>query len=95
MIFLQRIDSEVTQEVNNPQQLLQRQRTTGLQNLLSSLPQSSQTLIGQYTMTYVFGQNSNMKNLQNMSGAVGDLTKESDNWRAQLQADARERSVLC
>ncbi|KAJ0801859.1 hypothetical protein HanPI659440_Chr03g0122251 [Helianthus annuus] len=94
MIFLQRIDSEVTQEVNNPQQLLQRQRTTGQQNLLSSLPQSSQTLIGQYTMTYVFGQNSNMKNLQNMSGAVGDLTKESDNWRAQLQADARERSVI-
>ncbi|KAJ0547303.1 hypothetical protein HanRHA438_Chr08g0354841 [Helianthus annuus] len=44
-------------------------------------------------MTYVFGQNSNMKNLQNMSGAVGDLTKESDNWRAQLQADAHERSV--
>ncbi|MFS8004102.1 hypothetical protein Hanom_Chr13g01221761 [Helianthus anomalus] len=51
MIFLQRIDSEVTQEVNNPQQLLQRQRTTGQQNLLSSLPQSSQKLIGQYTMT--------------------------------------------
>ncbi|KAF5795741.1 hypothetical protein HanXRQr2_Chr08g0343321 [Helianthus annuus] len=45
-------------------------------------------------MTYVFGQNSNMKNLQNMSGAVGDLTKESDNWRAQLQADAHERSVV-
>ncbi|MFS7906521.1 putative coactivator CBP, KIX domain superfamily, mediator complex subunit 15, KIX [Helianthus anomalus] len=44
-------------------------------------------------MTYVFGQNSNIKNLQNMSGAVGDLKKESDNWRAQLQADARERSV--
>ncbi|KAM0004969.1 hypothetical protein Hdeb2414_s0015g00447621 [Helianthus debilis subsp. tardiflorus] len=94
MIFLQRIDSEETQEVNNPQQLLQRQRTTGQQNLLSSLPQSSQKLIGQYTMTYVFGQNSNMKNLQNMSGAIGDLTKESDNWRAQLQADARERSVV-
>ncbi|MFS7922747.1 putative mediator complex subunit 15, KIX domain-containing protein [Helianthus anomalus] len=84
---------EVTQQVNNPQQLLQRQRTTGQQNLLSSLPQSSQELIGQSTMTYVFGQNSNMKNLQNMPGAVGDPTKESDNWRAQLQADARERSV--
>ncbi|KAJ0593879.1 putative coactivator CBP, KIX domain superfamily, mediator complex subunit 15, KIX [Helianthus annuus] len=85
--------SEVTQQVDNPQQLLQRQRTTGQQNLLSSLPQSSQELIGQSTMTYVFGQNSNMKNLQNMPGAVGDPTKESDNWRAQLQADARERSV--
>ncbi|KAJ0944666.1 putative coactivator CBP, KIX domain superfamily, mediator complex subunit 15, KIX [Helianthus annuus] len=93
MIFLQRIGSEVTQQVNNPQQLLQRQRTTGQQNLLSSLPQSSQKLIGQSTMTYVFGQNLNMKNLQNMSGAVGDPTKESDHWRAQLQADARERSV--
>ncbi|MFS8020684.1 putative coactivator CBP, KIX domain superfamily, mediator complex subunit 15, KIX [Helianthus anomalus] len=44
-------------------------------------------------MTYVFGQNSNIKNRQNMSGAVGDLKKESDNWRAQLQADARERRV--